>query len=403
MMKKVKLKHLMPDTLNANRGTVRGAGMVERSLSQYGAGRSILVDKEGRIIAGNKTHAAATEIGLDDAVLVESDGTQLVVVKRTDIDLHSPQGRALAIADNRAAEVGLEWNVDALAEIAQDVDLSQFWFDGEIDIPEIDLELGPGDAEGLTDPDSVPDVQEDVVSKTGDLWILGDHRVLCGDSTKADDVARLMDGKKADTCLTDPPYGLGDTASEKNNYDQYVDTEENLHEIIQKFLPIASKVAKVTVVTPGNGNTYKYPTPSWVMAWFTPAGAGRGPWGFCCWQPILCYGKDPKLANGLGCHPDAIVHTESSEKVGHPCSKPINFWIWLMDRTTAAPSALFFDPFLGSGTSVLAAEQTGRKCYGLELSPVYVDIIIRRWQEHTGRTAKLDTGETFADIEAARS
>ena len=82
MMKKVKLRHLTPDSLNANRGTVRGAGMVERSLSQYGAGRSILVDKEGRIIAGNKTHAAATEIGLDDAVLVESDGTQLVVVKR---------------------------------------------------------------------------------------------------------------------------------------------------------------------------------------------------------------------------------------------------------------------------------------------------------------------------------
>lgn len=148
MMKKVKLKHLTPDSLNANRGTVRGAGMVERSLSQYGAGRSILVDKEGRIIAGNKTHAAATEIGLDDAVLVESDGTQLVVVKRTDIDLHSPQGRALAIADNRAAEVGLDWDVDALAEIAQGVDLSQFWFDGEIEIPEIDLELGPGDDQG---------------------------------------------------------------------------------------------------------------------------------------------------------------------------------------------------------------------------------------------------------------
>ena len=139
-VKTIKLKHLTQDNLNANQGTARGAGMIERSLSKHGAGRSILVDKQGRIIAGNKTHQAAAEIGLsEDAVLVETDGTQLVVVKRTDIDLDSPEGRALAIADNRAAQVGLDWNIDALAEIAQDVDLSEYWFEGEIDIPDIAL------------------------------------------------------------------------------------------------------------------------------------------------------------------------------------------------------------------------------------------------------------------------
>lgn len=121
--------------------------MIERSLQQYGAGRSILVDKNGRIIAGNKTAEAAGSIGLEDAVMVESDGRQLVVVKRTDIDLDSPQGRALAIADNRTSQVGLEWDTENLAWIAESVNLSEFWFDDELEslgLPDVG-ELGLGD------------------------------------------------------------------------------------------------------------------------------------------------------------------------------------------------------------------------------------------------------------------
>ncbi len=122
-MKKVKLSELTPDNLNANKGTQRGAGMLEKSLRDYGAGRSVLVDKAGRIIAGNKTIEAAGAIGLDDAIVVETDGTQIIVVKRTDLDLDSPQGRGLAIADNRVAEVGLEWDMEALEKIGEELDL----------------------------------------------------------------------------------------------------------------------------------------------------------------------------------------------------------------------------------------------------------------------------------------
>lgn len=146
-MKRIKLDELTPDDLNANRGTPRGAGMIERSLQQYGAGRSILVDKNGRIIAGNKTAEAAGSIGLEDAVMVESDGRQLVVVKRTDIDLDSPQGRALAVADNRTSQVGLEWDTENLAWVAESVNLSEFWFDDELEalgLPDVG-ELGLSD------------------------------------------------------------------------------------------------------------------------------------------------------------------------------------------------------------------------------------------------------------------
>ena len=151
-MKKVKLSELTPDDINANKGTQRGSGMLEKSLREYGAGRSVLVDKAGRIIAGNKTIEAAGAIGLEDAVMVETDGSRVVIVKRTDLDLDSPQGRGLAIADNRVAEVGLEWDMEALEKIGEELDLGEFWFDDEL--PEIDF--GAVDGRGQSEEDDHP-------------------------------------------------------------------------------------------------------------------------------------------------------------------------------------------------------------------------------------------------------
>jgi hypothetical protein len=123
------LTDLTPDERNANAGTERGRAMVEESLRRYGAGRSILADKAGRIVSGNTTHEAAIDIGLTDAVIVKTDGTKLVVVQRTDLDLDSPAGRALALADNRTSEVGLSWDPGVLAELAADeaIDLSMLF------------------------------------------------------------------------------------------------------------------------------------------------------------------------------------------------------------------------------------------------------------------------------------
>lgn len=214
----------------------------------------------------------------------------------------------------------------------------------------------------------------------------GGHRVVCGDSTLPEVRAVAVGSEEPVLCLTDPPYGLGDTASNKNEYDQHDDTLANLEKLIAAVLPAMRKLCKVVVLTPGNGNSGSYPRPTWTMAWFTPAGVGSGPWGFCCWQPILCYGKDPKLARKKGRHPDAVVHTESSEKNGHPCPKPVNFWSWLMERTSE-PGDVLFEQFLGSGTTLISAEKLGRRVLAVELSPAYVDLSVLRWQQFTGRTA----------------
>lgn len=147
--KTVKISELTPDNINANKGTARGSAMLEKSLREYGAGRSVLVDKAGRIIAGNKTIEAAGSIGLEDAVVVETDGSQVVIVKRTDLDLDSPQGRGLAIADNRVAEVGLDWDMEALEKIGAELNLGNFWFDDEL--PEIDFgEIDDGGAAAVS-------------------------------------------------------------------------------------------------------------------------------------------------------------------------------------------------------------------------------------------------------------
>lgn len=119
-LKQGKVRDLIQDDRNLNKGTERGQQLIEKSLRQFGAGRSILVDKNNRIIAGNKTHANAEAVGIDDAVIVETDGTKLVVVKRTDIDLDSKQGREMALADNATVKVDLEWDTDELTKISDD-------------------------------------------------------------------------------------------------------------------------------------------------------------------------------------------------------------------------------------------------------------------------------------------
>ena len=142
----IDLSDIVPDDHNANKGTERGAGMLEHSLRTYGAGRSILLDKNNRVIAGNKTVEQATQIGRDDILVVDSDGTKLVAVRRTDVDLDSVAGRELAIADNRTSEVGLSWDIEALEALKQDgVDLNAFWFDSELDALLKTVEVAPDD------------------------------------------------------------------------------------------------------------------------------------------------------------------------------------------------------------------------------------------------------------------
>ena len=145
---------MQPDNRNANRGRKRGSEAVEHSLKELGGGRSILIDRDGRVVAGNKTLAGAKAVGIQDVIVVESDGTKIIAVKRTDLSLDDAKGRRLAIADNRTAELGLEWEPSVLAELSV-LDLKPFFTDAELSkIIAPDAVLEPGAKSGEVDVDA---------------------------------------------------------------------------------------------------------------------------------------------------------------------------------------------------------------------------------------------------------
>jgi hypothetical protein len=196
------LADLSPDPRNANEGTTRGREALTASLKAYGAGRSILIDRHGRIVAGNKTVEQARALGLRLQV-VPTDGASLVAVQRTDLDLETDaRARALAVADNRVAELDLQWDPAMLGQLQADgLDLGAFWTDGELQRlvgtlgapdPAADQVLAPG-------PTTI---------QRGDLFALGPHRLLCGDATDAGDVARLLGDIVPAVMATDAPYGV---------------------------------------------------------------------------------------------------------------------------------------------------------------------------------------------------
>lgn len=464
--KRIKISELTPDDINANKGTQRGSGMLEKSLRDYGAGRSVLVDKSGRIIAGNKTIEAAGSIGLDEAVLIETDGTQVIVVKRTDLDLDSPQGRGLAIADNRVAEVGLDWDMEALEKIGEELDLGEFWFDDEL--PEIDFDSIDEDDEPTGDADAVPEVEDIPTSKRGDLWTLGDHRVLCGDSTSADDVARLMNGGRAGMAFTSPPYASQRTYDKSSGFkplhpNEYCDwfdlIQSNVGGLLAEggswFVNIKAhcdegvRLLYVLDLVLAHARKWGWrfvDELSWNRVSLPALYPNRFKNGF---EPVFHFSKSKKInffpksvrhksdlskgykttdevvALGLsvgfsedgsnggpggvrsknfdGALPSNVLNFSGVQHgVDHPAMFPVKLPAFFCHAYTES-GAIVFDPFLGGGTTLIGAEQTERKCYGVEISPQYVDVIVKRWQDYTGKEATHEDGRTFAQVAEERA
>lgn len=175
---------------------------------------------------------------------------------------------------------------------------------------------------------------------------------------------------KVDAVITDPPYGIG------LEYGSYVDSKENLATLAPSVVDACKALAKVVSITPGNLNQYLYQQPTWTLCWFNRAGAGSGPWGFSCWQPILCYGPDPYLAAGKGRRPDFIEWSETAEKSDHPCPKPTKFMQRWISRVSLDGTVL--DPFMGSGTTGVACHALNRPFIGIEIEPRYFDIACER-------------------------
>ena len=351
------------------------------SIKRFGFGAPVVARKaDGMIIAGHTRVKAALELRMTD-------------IPVRFLDITEEDAKLLALADNKLAELS-RWDDHILADV-----LHQLMEDGanlnDIGFSDAELQEIMGLGAEMPDEDfevTEPELDAVVHSKPGEVYQLGPHRLVCGDSTDPAVWSAVLGQERPAVVLTDPPYGLGDTESTKNNYQTYQDSTENLTRLIEGWLPIAKERCDVVVFTPGNGNVFRYPEPTWTMAWFTPAGVGRGPWGFCCWQPILCYGKDPSLASGNGCRPDALVHTEAAEDLEHPCPKPINLWIWLLERVSFQANELVLDPFGGSGTTLMAAAKTGKVARLIEIDPRYCDLIRRRWTRYAEK-AGLELGE----------
>lgn len=393
-----RIKDLIPDVNNANLGTARGRALLEQSLRECGAGRSILADKEGRIIAGNKTLDVAAELDLP-VRLVRTDGRELVVVQRTDLDLEDGEGKArrLAYLDNRSGQIGLDWDVERIvSDLEGGVDLGDLWTDDEL----VEL-LGDLVGEPPEDPGAQIDRTEELREKwgveRGQVWQIGKHRVMCGDSTGAEDVARLMVGKRADAVVTDPPYGDNwqgpgwrtsspkeKIANDEGSAFRAVVSGAFRHALDCTASPsfafvFAHGAQKVRLALEVAELAQGYLLND-VAVW-DKNDLGMGQIMRKQWESILLLsrGNNPLSAwHGGKSRPNIFRHTYLRPAFGeHPTPKPTALVGELIGCVTARMGSVY-DPFLGSGTTMVAAEQTGRICYGMEIEPKYVAVTLER-------------------------
>ncbi len=403
------LSSLTPDPRNARKHADRNRALIEQSLQEVGAARSIVVDEDGVILASNATVAAATQTGMTHVRVVESDGTELIAVRRT--NLTPEQKRRLALLDNRTAELA-DWDTEMLASLAEDTDLSGLWESHELaDL----LAVGEVPPALLGDPDAIPDVPAEPITQPGDLWVLGRHRLLCGDATSREDMTRLMQGEQARCLWTDPPYGVAYTGKTKDALtlanDDAAGLEGLLRSAFTQVTDILARGAAFYIAHPAGPLSLVFATVVTELGWklrqslvwvkdqfvlghadyhyrhepilfgYLP-GEGRRGRGSAGW-----YGDDAQ---------DSVFEIpRPTASPDHPTSKPVALITAMLANSTRARDVVL-DPFGGSGSTLIACEELGRVCRMLELDPRYCDVIVRRWENLTGQTAErtaLPTGE----------
>lgn len=178
----------------------------------------------------------------------------------------------------------------------------------------------------------------------------------------------------ADVVITDPPYGIG------VEYGTFEDRPANLDALIADVWPLLAPYKRIAL-TPGVGNLRRYPPPAWTLCWFDPGGTGSGPWGFCTWQPILVYGQDPYLVAGKGRRPDGLQMMQRGDPdrhVDHPCPKPLSLMRWLIQRVALDPAEVILDPFMGSGSTLRAAKDLGRRAIGIDVEERFCEVAAKR-------------------------
>jgi DNA modification methylase len=399
------IERLLPYIRNARTHSEAQIAQIAASIAEFGFTAPILAGSDGVIVAGHGRLAAARKLGL---------ATVPVVVLE---HLTPTQRRALVIADNKIAE-NAGWDEELLrlelAELQEaDFDLALTGFDAD----EL-LEIMAGEettTEGNTDEDAAPEVPVTPVSKPGDVWIMGQHRLLCGDSTNAASYTLLMAGEKAHMVVTDPPYGVNyaNSAKDKMRGTNRPILNDNLGEDFEPFL----KAALTPMIAHCQGAIYIAMSSSELDTLQSAFRAAGGKWStFIIWakntftlgrsdyqrqyEPIL-YGW-PEGANRHWCgdRDQGDVWHFNKPRVNdlHPTMKPVEL-VERAIRNSSRPGDLVLDPFGGSGTTLIAAEKSGRQARLIELDPKYVDTIVRRWQDYAGAQAIRESdGIRFDDV-----
>lgn len=379
-----RLADLEPSPRNPRRILPAGLSGLTFSLAEFGDISGLTWNQRtGHMVTGHQRLRAlqdkyGAELRMRRGTIRTPDGDTFRV--RT-VDWTEQKELAANVAANNE-RLGGEWT-EGIGDLLDDLRAADGTIYSELLFEELRGDLGLLDSlAGTVVEDEIPEPPKKAMTKPGDLWVMGDHRVLCGDSTDGDEHNRVLGGTAPDAVITDPPYGVG------VDYGSVEDSAANVEELMGQVLPLILKWPAVAL-TPGVPSMWTYPQPSWLMAWVHPAPAGSCPWGFAGVNPILVYGKDPYLAAGLGRRPDSLVMAADREGVeGHPTPKPLKVWVWLVERLLPRSGQTCLDPFLGSGTTIVAAEQLDRRCYGLEIDPIYCDVIVERWQNLTGGKAK---------------
>lgn len=396
------IEALIPYARNARTHSDAQVAQIAASIVEFGWTNPILVDSASGIIAGHGRLLAARRLGLTTVPIIELAHLTLA------------QKRAYILADNRLAE-SAGWDEELLAlELAElrdaDFDLDLIGFSED----ELDELLGDGENEGQTDEDAVPEADSKPVSRAGDVWLCGNHKVICGDATSAEHYAALLGGELIDMTFTDPPYNVdyGNNPRDKIRGTQREILNDNLGTDFGAFLESACR--QMLEVT--KGAVYIAMSSSELDRLQVAFRAAGGRWSdFIIWaknqfvmgradyqrqyEPILYGWKEGNDRFWCGARDQGDVwfidRPRKSEL--HPTMKPVAL-VERAIRNSSKTRDLILDPFGGSGTTMIACEKAGRHARLIELDPKYVDVIVQRWENFTGGAAVLaSTGQSFKE------
>ena len=384
-VQQVKIEKVKPYDKNPRKNKA-AVDYVANSIKEFGFQQPIVVDKDMVVIAGHTRLKAAKKLKLKEVPVVIAD------------NLTEEQVKAYRLADNKTAEKA-EWDFDLLTDELLslqelDFDMEQFGFD--FDFSE--------DEEAVEDDNWEADVPEEPISKRGDIWVLGRHRLMCGDSTDAADVALLMDGNKADMLLTDPPYNVDYTGKASELETRKIENDKMEDSAFQDFLTSAFENAAENMKAGGvfyiwhadsEGLNFRVACKKagfqvrQCLIWNKNAMVmGRQDYQ---WKHEPClYGWQDGASHlwASDRKQTTVLDFEKPQKNNlHPTMKPIKLFDYQIKNNTKGDD-IVLDLFGGSGTTIMAAEQNGRRGFVMEYDPKFVDVIVDRWEQFTGMKAK---------------